>query len=84
MAFTSSTLNNVAASMGNNNIWLYTTADAQATVTAANYFSTGETAVNYGLKTNDTMIIASSDVTFMCVATDTGGNITTAALGAFA
>lgn len=78
MAFEGKNLNNIAGSLGNNNLWLYTTTiDAAAAVKTVGHF---DDAVSFGLRENDVMIIKATDSYFMCYVTIAAGVVTTNAL----
>jgi len=57
MAFTASKLTKTSG--GERNLWMYSTADAIATVIASGYFNTNDAAANF--KTHDVIIVVSSN-----------------------
>lgn len=80
MAGFATNLNNIAASVGRSNVWIY---DAEATAAATkdpNYF---DDAVDYGMRNQDIMTVVCTDATYQCKIAVAAGVVTLSALDAF-
>lgn len=74
-------LNNIAASTGYSNLWIYSAGGTKAAVKVANYF---DNAIPYGMKNHDVLLCTCSDASFFCKVAVSGTTVTLSEMDTFA
>lgn len=80
MAVFATNLNNIAASIGRSNFWIYDSITTMAATKVADFFNG---ATDYGMHDGDIMTVVCTDGTYQCQIAVAAGVVTLSALDAF-